>query len=137
MKFLRDSEETFEVIEKNGRPVRTRTADLYRVKAASLCTCNNLEGVEVRLNTWKRGQDGMLTGEITGEEIPDRTRCRSKIACGTVFLDETTFLGNWEHRPRAESHIPRTPCFSGAICKSSHQREMCEVCTNPELNRGK
>ena len=53
----------------NGRLVGTRTPDLYRVKAASLCTSNNLEGVGERLSTWKRGQDGILTGEITGEEI--------------------------------------------------------------------
>ena len=53
----------------NGRPVRTRTADLYRVKAPSLCTSNNLEAVGDRLSTWKRGEAGIVTGEITGEEI--------------------------------------------------------------------
>ena len=56
-------------IENNGRPVRTRTADLYRVKAASLCTYNNLQGAEDRASTRKYGYDGVLTGEITGEEI--------------------------------------------------------------------
>jgi integrase len=43
------------VIGKYGRPVRTRTADLYRVKAASLCTSNNLEGVGDRVSTRNYG----------------------------------------------------------------------------------
>jgi hypothetical protein len=49
--------------------METRTPDLYRVKAASLCTTNHLEGVEGPLSTCKYSQDGIFTGEITGEEI--------------------------------------------------------------------
>ena len=49
--------------------MRTRTADLYRVKAASLCTYNNLEDAEERLSTCKYAQDGIITGEITREEF--------------------------------------------------------------------
>jgi hypothetical protein len=48
--------------------MRTRTADLYRVKAARLCTFNNLNSVGDCLSTRKRSQAGLLTGEITGEE---------------------------------------------------------------------
>jgi len=54
--------------EKNGRPVGTRTPDLYRVKAASLWTSNNLEGVGERVSTRRHDEDELLTGEITGEE---------------------------------------------------------------------
>gem|GEM_PF-6333666 len=39
--------------ENDGRPVGTRTPDLYRVKAALLCTANNFEGVGDRLSTCK------------------------------------------------------------------------------------
>jgi len=53
----------------NGRPVRTRTADLYRVNAPLLCTSNNLQRAEDCINTRKYGQAGIITGEITGEEI--------------------------------------------------------------------
>jgi hypothetical protein len=41
------------MIENDGRPVGTRTPDLYRVKAALLCTANNFEGVEGRSITRK------------------------------------------------------------------------------------
>jgi hypothetical protein len=43
----------------NGRLVGTRTSDLYRVKAAWLCTSNNLEGVGDRLSTLNYGYDGI------------------------------------------------------------------------------
>jgi hypothetical protein len=39
---------------------------------------NNLESVGNRLSTWKRGEAGILTGEITGEKfaaIADNARC--------------------------------------------------------------
>ena len=36
-------------LDFNGRPVGTRTLDLYRVKAALLCTANNFDGIEGRL----------------------------------------------------------------------------------------
>jgi hypothetical protein len=41
------------VVEKYGRPVRTRTADLYRVKGQLTNTYNNLDGLEGRENTLK------------------------------------------------------------------------------------
>ena len=47
--------------------MRTRTADLYRANPR-LSTANNLEIVRNRLSSWKRGEAGILTGEITGEE---------------------------------------------------------------------
>jgi len=37
----------------NGRPVGTRTPDLYRVKAALLCTANNFKAVRSGLSTCK------------------------------------------------------------------------------------
>jgi ketosteroid isomerase-like protein len=42
-----------QVVEKNGRPVRTRTADLYRVKGQLTNTLNNLDRVGWRENTPK------------------------------------------------------------------------------------
>jgi hypothetical protein len=44
-----------QVIKKmvNGRLVGTRTPDLYRVKAALLCTANNFKAVRSGLNTCK------------------------------------------------------------------------------------
>jgi hypothetical protein len=52
----------------DGRPVRTRTADLYRVKGPLLRTPNSVNNVGDRLSTWKHGQNGIVTGEITGED---------------------------------------------------------------------
>jgi hypothetical protein len=45
----------------NGRPVRTRTADLYRVKAQPTHTYNNLEHVEWRESTPKYAKDEVST----------------------------------------------------------------------------
>jgi hypothetical protein len=42
-----------QMVENNGRPVRTRTADLYRVKAQLTNTLNNLDDDGDRLSTWK------------------------------------------------------------------------------------
>jgi hypothetical protein len=65
----------------NGRPVRTRTADLYRVKGPLLCPSNNLNNVGGCLRTRKYGCAGIVTGEITGEEIPDR----AALVCSIVI----------------------------------------------------
>ena len=74
------------MIENDGRPVGTRTPDLYRVKAPLLCTSNNFEGVEDRLGTCKHGQAGVLTGEITGEEFCSWPK-RAKVALqGSLLL---------------------------------------------------
>ena len=48
--------------------MRTRTADFYRVKAASSID-DNLDNLEARLSNCKYDEDGTVTGEITGEEI--------------------------------------------------------------------
>ena len=59
--------------------MRTRTADLYRVKATSLCTYNNLESVEDCLSTRKaRPKLKIVTGEITGKNFESRTLRRVK-----------------------------------------------------------
>jgi hypothetical protein len=42
-----------QVIEKNGRPVETRTPDLYRVKGHLTNTLNNLHDAGAHLSTWK------------------------------------------------------------------------------------
>jgi hypothetical protein len=52
----------------DGRPVRTRTADLYRVKGPRSRTSNNLKSVGDCRSTWKRGLAGIVTGEITGQK---------------------------------------------------------------------
>jgi hypothetical protein len=45
------------------------TADLYRVKGQLIPTLNNFERVGDRRSTRKHGEDELLRGEITGEEI--------------------------------------------------------------------
>ena len=92
--------------------MRTRTADLYRVKAASLCTSKDLEGVGNRCSTCKYGQDGIVTGEITGEEV--RTRCRSRLARETILLDQTRFLENWE-RSELSSYLAEALAFTPRV----------------------
>jgi hypothetical protein len=44
-----------QVVENIGRPVRTRTADLYSVKGQLMPTSNSVNGVGNRLSTWKHG----------------------------------------------------------------------------------
>ena len=92
--------------------METRTPDLYRVKAASLCTSNNLEGAEDCMRTRKYGQDGIVTGEITGEEV--RTRCRSRLARETILLDQTRFLENWE-RSELSSYLAEALAFTPRV----------------------
>jgi hypothetical protein len=68
--------------KKNGRPVRTRTADLYRVKGQLILTPNNFEGVRGRGSTRKHAEDGLVTREITGEDV-----CAWELNC-----DDSDFL---------------------------------------------
>jgi hypothetical protein len=68
--------------------------------------------------------------------LQDRGDCQTtrKSYKTRVFVG---WLVGWKQSDPKQPHIHfPEPRFSGAIRKSSPQREMCEVCTNPELNRG-
>ena len=54
--------------------MRTRTADLYRVKGQSLCTSNNLEGVGDYLSTWNAAKPGFSQVKLQVKKFADLMR---------------------------------------------------------------